>query len=178
MQNQPDWDGEQRDCNQSFPRPRQLIRLDGALHRKDGDHEIVRKARVADKSEVTRKPFHQTTDKGERAEHQHQTGHGEIDGRHRIEFNFCDTVEFHVRIKPLRARPQEAETSLERSAKIGFGRSHLIEQQSEVERHDAPDQFQMLERRADQLGENSQIVMDHPAEIFGFNQCSSEQNVL
>ena len=37
MQQQPDWDGEQGDRKQSIPRPWQLISLDGALHRDDGD---------------------------------------------------------------------------------------------------------------------------------------------
>lgn len=170
MQYQPDRHGEQRDSDEPIPCPWQLICFDGALHREDGDHEIVRETRVAEEASVFRESLQQAADESDQSEHQHDGSDREIDGRHRVEFHIGDAVEFDVGINPLRARPEKAEPGLDRGAIAGFRRRHLADDQAEIQRHNAPDQFQMLERRADQLGKNSPKVLDHPAGSFDFNR--------
>jgi len=156
MQQQPDWNGEQNNRNQPFPRPFEVMRLD----RENRDHEIIREPRVADEAQVFWKFFTDAAGERDEAERDHQKRHEQVDRQHGVEFNFRHAVaaRLEIRPEPLRAGPEKAEPGLERGAEVRLVGSQFVEQQPEIERDDSPDKRDMLEWRRNQFQKNIPIM--------------------
>ena len=67
-------------------------------------------------------------------------------------------MRFEVRINPLRARPKKTETGLQRRLEVRLLRSHFVQQQREIKRHDSPNQRNVFEGHADQFSECRPII--------------------
>lgn len=125
------------------------------LHGKNRDHEIVGETRVTQEPSVFWEPFAQTACKGDNSHCQYERRYKQVDWKRHVQFQSVTAGGCwdEVRVKPLESRPQKAEAGLDRGAKICLWRRKFIQQQSEVERHDAPHQRDMVERRGDERRE-------------------------
>src|SRR4051812_32588648 len=159
MEDEPHRHSEKANRDQTVPGPRQcpwrVVRLDW----ENGDHEIVAEPGVAQEGAVFGIFPPQSANECQGAKSNHQEGHGQIHRRHGVPFNVRagGSLAPEIGIKPLRAGPKKAESGLNGGPKIRFCRRHLVQKQREIQRHDAPDQSDVLEGRADEFNERGPV---------------------
>jgi len=160
MKHQPDWHSKEYNCPQPLPCPRQVM----CLHRVDSDHEIIAESGVAQKRTIPGIAPAQPTDESQDTQRDDQARHERINGQNPAQLCSRDVkpAGLERRIHPLRRRPEKTEAGLNCRPKICLGRSQFTEQQGEIKRYNTPNHCRVFERRADQLGKSSPVIVLHP----------------
>ena len=145
MQGQPYRHGKDDHGGQPIPGPMQGI----GLHGINSDHEIVGEARVAEEAAIFRETFSDAADESREAERDDHEGNQNINGRHGIPFDhmLAFVGRHEIRIEPLSARPDKAETGLESGTEIGLRTRGFVQKQTKIKRHYTPNELDMLKGR-------------------------------